>query len=102
MAITNQKPPKINDPLNVAMHALDKARYEAAATARTDMRSNGLQSSTVAGDQTSNPYASGPPAYASRNGYFARMLAPTLLPQVGLAGWPVCRGLTNTATHVLP
>jgi hypothetical protein len=47
---TSQKrSPKINDHLNVAMHALDKARYEQAASRRTDMRSNG-SGSTVTGD----------------------------------------------------
>jgi hypothetical protein len=74
------------------MHALDKARYEAAAAARTDMRSNGLHSSTVAGDRQRNLRQAGlQHMLRFRNGYFQE--TGTHFAARAPPGWPVCRGL---------
>jgi hypothetical protein len=86
------------------MHALDKARYEAAATARTDMRATAciaaLSQATKPAQLTYAKRASSMLRF--RNGYFARDAGTHFAATGGLAGWPVCRGLTNTTTYYCP
>jgi hypothetical protein len=97
---TSQKRPKINDHLNVAMHALDKARYEQAASRRTDMRSNGMHKAALSQATPAQPYIrrQAPSTFSASGMASPEMLAPTSLPPA-MSG---LTGLTRPAIHTLP